>query len=98
MRIYDIIKGVNNYLESKESQNFILSRELLEPHKTIKMFKILTVEIYLRNSLGNSKLGEIKVTKKVLNNDTEEIYKAASSELIAWLIENKDLYTKDGTE
>ena len=39
MRIYDIIRGVNSYLESKKSQNFILSRELLESHKTIKMFK-----------------------------------------------------------
>lgn len=98
MRIYDIIEGVNKYLEEHKINNSLITRELFEPHKTIKMFKILTVEIYLHTSKGNDKLGEVKVTKPVLNDNTSEIYKQASTELIAWLIENKDLYTKDGTE
>lgn len=98
MKIFDIIQGVNTYLKEHNSTDFLIAKELLLPHKTIKMFKELTVEVYLHTSLGNNKLGEVKVIKPVLNDNTDEIYKAAATELIAWLIENKDLYINYGTK
>lgn len=92
MRISDIIEGVNEYLEEIHIKGFLLHRELLTPHKTIKAFKTLTVEVYLHTPDGNSKLGEINVSKKVVDGNTEEIYKEAGKALIGWLIKNKDLY------